>query len=103
MNLLNKAKQTPSLGLILLAFIAFVALGMPDGLTGVGWPSVRADFGVPLDALGMLLIASVIGYMISSFSSGWLLSHIGVGRVLVASCFSPARHSSATPSSRSGG
>jgi fucose permease len=83
----TKVKRYPRLGLILLAFIAFVGLGMPDGLLGVGWPSIRAGFSIPLDAIGMLLAASVAGYMTSSFLSGYLLSRVGVGRVLAASCF----------------
>src|SRR5512139_3142913 len=86
MKFWTKVKEYPRLGLILLAFIAFIALGLPDGLLGVGWPSIRTDFGIPLDAIGMLLTASVIGYMTSSFMSGFLLSRVGVGRVLVASC-----------------
>lgn len=86
-KILTKIRQQPRLGLILLAFIAFVALGLPDGLLGVGWPSIRADFSVPLDAIGMFLIAAVVGYMTSSFLSGFLLSRVGVGRVLAASCF----------------
>lgn len=87
MNIITKAKQNPRLGLIALAFIAFVALGLPDGLLGVGWPSIRADFGIPLDAIGMLLVASVAGYSTSSFLSGFLLARVGVGRILAASCF----------------
>lgn len=86
MNIWTRAKQHPRLGLILLAFVAFIALGLPDGLLGVGWPSIRADFGIPLDAIGMLLLAAVAGYMTSSFFSGTLLARIGVGRVLIASC-----------------
>ena len=87
MKIWMKVKHYPRLGLILLAFIAFIALGLPDGLLGVGWPSIRTGFGISLDAIGMLLTASVIGYMTSSFMSGFLLSRVGVGRVLVASCF----------------
>jgi fucose permease len=83
----TKVKHYPRLGLILLAFIAFVALGLPDGLLGVGWPSIRDGFSIPLDSIGMLLAASVAGYMISSFLSGFLLSRVGVGRVLASSCF----------------
>jgi fucose permease len=79
-------KRDPRLALILLAFVAFVALGLPDGLLGVGWPSIRAGFSIPLDAIGWLLTASVAGYMTSSFLSGLLLSRLGVGRVLAASC-----------------
>jgi fucose permease len=86
MSFWAKAKSYPRLGLVLLAFIAFVALGLPDGLLGVGWPSIRTGFAIPLDAIGMLLTASVAGYMTSSFLSGYLLSRVGVGRILAASC-----------------
>lgn len=86
MHVLTSVKRYPRLGLVLLAFIAFIALGLPDGLLGVGWPSIRAGFGVPLDAIGLLLTAATIGYMTSSFLSGWLLAHIGVGPMLAASC-----------------
>ncbi|HSH01789.1 MAG TPA: MFS transporter [Anaerolineae bacterium] len=86
MNQLTKLKQYPNLGLILLAFIAFIALGLPDGLLGVGWPSIRADFNIPLDAIGLFLTAAVIGYMTSSFLSGYLLARVGVGPILVTSC-----------------
>jgi fucose permease len=79
-------KYKPRLGLILLIYVAFIALGMPDGLLGVAWPSVRASFGLPIDALGMLLFASMAGYLTSSFSSGHLIPRFGVGRVLAASC-----------------
>ncbi len=79
-------KSTSRLPLIILAYIAFVALGMPDGLLGVGWPSIRAGFGIPLDAIGMLLAAAVAGYMTSSFLSGFLLARLGVGRMLAFSC-----------------
>jgi len=86
MRIWAKVKRHPGLGLIILSFIAFIALGLPDGLLGVGWPSIRAGFSIPLDAIGIFLIAGVIGYMVSSFLSGFLLSRLGVGRVLAASC-----------------
>jgi len=85
-NILTKIKQYPKVGLVLLAFIAFIALGMPDGLLGVGWPSIRDGFGIPLDSIGMLLTTAVMGYMTSSFISGPLTARIGVGRVLAFSC-----------------
>lgn len=86
MNFWTKIKNYPRLGLVILAFIAFIALGLPDGLLGVGWPSIRDGFAIPLDAIGMLLAASVVGYMTSSFMSGYLLARVGVGRVLAVSC-----------------
>jgi fucose permease len=86
LNTLIKLKQYPNIGLILLAFAAFIALGMPDGLLGVAWPSIRGSFGLPLDAVGFLIIAGTTGYMTSSFVNGPLIARFGVGRILAASC-----------------
>ena len=74
------------LGVVALAFVAFVALGMPDGLLGVAWPSIRASFALPLDAVGLLLVATVAGYLTSSALSGPLVARWGVGQVLAVSC-----------------
>lgn len=71
--------------LIPIAFLAFVALGLPDGILGIAWPSMRSAFGLPLDALGLLLAVAMTGYILSSFSCGKLLSHMGVGALLAAS------------------
>ncbi|MCS7038557.1 MAG: MFS transporter [Verrucomicrobiota bacterium] len=86
MRVWNRVAHRPKLGQVLLAYVAFIALGLPDGLLGVGWPSIRTSFSVPLDAIGMLLAASVTGYMTSSFLSGPLVSRLGIGRVLAISC-----------------
>jgi fucose permease len=80
------AKSYSKLSLILLAYVAFIALGMPDGLLGVAWPSIRTDFSIPLDSLGILLFAVVTGYMTSSFLNGVLIARLGVGKLLAVSC-----------------
>jgi len=70
---------------LILAFVGFVSLGLPDGLLGVAWPSLRASFGQPLDALGPLLVAITAGYVVSSFASGLALARLGVGGLLALS------------------
>src|SRR4026209_279216 len=72
--------------LIWLAYLGFVSLGLPDGLNGVAWPSIRAYFHLPLDALGPLLLMFTIGYLGSSFRSGRVLGRIRVGTLLGVSC-----------------
>jgi len=72
--------------LIALSFIAFISLGLPDGLLGVAWPTMRAGFNQPLDALGLLLVSTTAGYMISGFFSGVISRRLGIGRLLAFSC-----------------
>ena len=86
MTIKQSLNKVPKLGLLVLAYIAFIALGMPDGLLGVAWPSIQKSFGVALDAVGVLMPISVAGYMTSSFCSGPLIQRFGVGKILTISC-----------------
>jgi fucose permease len=72
--------------LVPLAFFAFVSLGLPDGVLGVAWPSLRRSFDRPLEQLGLILLATMAGYLASSFTAGAVIARLGVGRLLVASC-----------------
>jgi fucose permease len=69
--------------LLAIALVAFVSLGLPDGVLGVAWPSIRRSFRLPPSQLGSLLAAAMVGYLLSSFSSGVLVARLGVGRVLL--------------------
>jgi fucose permease len=86
------AMAQPKSGLLLLGltYMSFVSLGLPDGLLGVAWPSIRASFKLPLEALGPLLVLFTAGYLLSSFSSGRLLSYLNVGVLLALSCLATA-------------
>lgn len=46
--------------LIRLAYLSFLSLGLPDGLLGTAWPSIRAYFNLSLDALGVLLVSATL-------------------------------------------
>lgn len=76
-------RLTPRRLLAALAFAAFISLGLPDGLLGVAWPSIRRTFGLPLSQLGPLLALIMTGYLVSSFLSGALVARGGVGRLLL--------------------
>jgi fucose permease len=77
--------QKTSLLLMTIAYLAFVSLGLPDGLLGVAWPSIYTTFGVPVTSLGVLLIAMTSGFLLSSFNSGQIVARIGVGGLLLGS------------------
>jgi fucose permease len=55
-------------------------------MLGVAWPSIRASFALPLDALGLLLGTFASGYFVSSAVSGRVLTRLGIGQALAISC-----------------
>jgi fucose permease len=68
-----------------IALVAFVALGLPDAMLGVAWPSMRVTFDQPLAALGQLLLAGTFGYLTGSTASGFLSDRFGTRTVLIGS------------------
>ena len=71
--------------LLVLAFIGFISLGLPDAVIGVAWPSVRDTFRLRQEAIALVLVISGIGYLASSFLAGRLMQSMGIGLVLAAS------------------
>jgi fucose permease len=71
--------------LLLLAYLGFISLGLPDGLLGVGWPAIRDHFGVPTAAVGFVLAVGTAGYLTSSVAAGFTIARLGVGWLLTVS------------------
>ncbi|GAA1513323.1 MFS transporter [Dactylosporangium maewongense] len=71
--------------LLVLAYFAFISLGLPDGLLGVGWPFMAGTFHVSTESVGYLLVAATTGYLTSSVAAGFLLGRVGVGWLLAGS------------------
>lgn len=72
--------------LLMLAFIAFISLGLPDALLGIAWPFMRADLNQPLAANGIIVLAATIGAALSGFFSARMGRLLGIGRLLSLSC-----------------
>lgn len=71
--------------LLIIAYLGFVSIGLPDTLVGVAWPSVRTEFGLRQSAVALIFFGAGCGYFLSSFSVGKLLDAFGVGLLLAAS------------------
>jgi fucose permease len=71
--------------LILLAYLGFVSLGLPDAVLGIAWPSLRQAFALSQAALGWPLGAAASGYFASGLLAGRILSRSGAGRLLAGS------------------
>lgn len=72
--------------LLIIIYLAYISLGLPDGLMGVAWPEIREQFSLPLAGAGFLSVLGTIGATISSFSSGHILKRIGTGKMVLFSC-----------------
>lgn len=79
-------KVAKSFFLILVMYLAFISLGLPDGLLGIAWPFMSSKFKIPLDSLGILLIGFTAGYLSTSSTSGKIIQLISLGRLLTLSC-----------------
>lgn len=76
---------------IVTSFLGFLLLGMPYAALGVAWPSISADLGRPLGDLGLLLVATTIGYVPATAVNGPVTHRLGTGTVLpVASALATA-------------
>lgn len=73
-------------GVLLVAFAAFVLLGLADGSLGVAWPSMRGAFGRGVSELGALLAIGSAGYLTASTAFGKIHARIGTGAALGTGC-----------------
>ena len=71
--------------LLILSYIGFISLGLPDTVTGIAWPAVRETFALPQSGLGWISVAFGMGYFLSSFFSGELTHALGIGTLLAMS------------------
>lgn len=76
----------PNTLLLILSFVGFIALGLPDAVIGVAWPALRTYFDLHQDALGPLFITVTVGSVMASTATGAILSRIGIGDLLALSC-----------------
>lgn len=71
--------------LLAVIYLAFISLGLPDGLLGAAWPSIYPEQAVPMSYAGIISLIICIGTITSSLASEQLTHKLGVGRVTVLS------------------
>ena len=71
--------------LLAIIYIAFISLGLPDGLLGAAWPSMYPDFGVPVSYAGAVSMIIALGTIVSSLLSDRLTWRLGTGKVMAFS------------------
>jgi fucose permease len=71
--------------LLVIIYLAFISLGLPDSLLGAAWPVMQSDFDAPLETAGLLFMTIAGGTIISSLVSGRILKRFGTGKVTFVS------------------
>ena len=71
--------------LLIIIYLAFISLGLPDSLLGSAWPTMYQEFSVPVSYAGGLSMIIAAGTIISSLQSDRLTRKLGTGKVTAAS------------------
>lgn len=71
--------------LIVIIYLAFISLGLPDGLLGSAWPVMYGEFVVPVSYAGIVSTIICVGTIISSLQSDRLTRKLGTGKVTALS------------------
>lgn len=71
--------------LLILIYVAFISLGLPDALLGAVWPVMHVNLVVPLSYAGILQMIGSACTIISSMNAGKLLAKFGTGKVTTVS------------------
>jgi fucose permease len=71
--------------LLIIIYLAFISLGLPDSLLGTAWPVMQSDYGAPLETAGLLFMTIAGATIISSLLSGKFLKRFGTGKVTFVS------------------
>jgi len=72
--------------LLLVIYLAFISLGLPDSMLGASWPVMRLDLNAPLGMAGLLSMTVTVGTIVSSLLSGVVVRRFGTGLVTLTSC-----------------
>lgn len=72
--------------LLLIVYVCFVSLGLPDAVMGTAWPEVRRTLSLPLESISVIVMAFTLCGALSGFTSAPVIKRVGTGRLAAISC-----------------
>lgn len=70
---------------LIIIYLAFISLGLPDSILGSGWPAMRIELNAPLSMAGVISMIICGSTVISSFFSSVIIKKIGTGMTTLLS------------------
>ena len=71
--------------LLVIIYLAFISLGLPDSLSGSAWLAMYQELSVPVSHAGGISMIIAAGTIVSSLQSDRLTRRFGTGKVTAAS------------------
>ena len=71
--------------LLLIIYLAFISLGLPDGLLGAAWPAIHVEMGLNVSAMGLVSLIISGCTVVASLFSDRLTRRFRTGRVTACS------------------
>ena len=71
--------------LLVIIYLSFISLGLPDALLGAAWPTMCLDLSVPVSFAGGISLIISVGTVISSLLSDRMTKWLGTGKVTAIS------------------
>ncbi len=71
--------------LLVVIYLSFISLGLPDSMLGSAWPSMYGELGVPVSYAGILSMIISACTVISSLLSDRLTKWLGTGKITAIS------------------
>lgn len=71
--------------LLIIIYLSFISLGLPDSILGAAWPSMYPGLQVPVSYAGILSMIIAAGTIVSSLQSDRLTRWLGTGKVTAIS------------------
>ena len=72
--------------LLIVIYIAFIGLGIPDSLFGTAWPAIYSEYGLPLSFGSFVTVIIPSCTALSSIMSARLINRLGTSRVTLSLC-----------------
>jgi len=70
---------------LVIIYLAFISLGLPDSLLGSAWPVMQNDLSVSMSSAGIISVIISGGTIISSLLSSKLINRFGTGKITFVS------------------
>ena len=71
--------------LLVVIYLGFISLGLPDGTLGVAWPAVYPELDLPVGMAGALMLVGTLLTAMAGFASGRIVARFRTGPVLLVS------------------